>query len=72
MMAELMGEPGMFSSVKWADEAASDLLKGEADLRDINTLLGTLGLFNDTAAGIAALSNAGYDVAKIIEAAFAD
>jgi len=72
MMSELMGEPGMFSSTAWAQAALDDLLKGEADLRDINTLLGTLGLFNDTAAGVAALSNAGYDFAKIIEAAFSE
>ena len=51
-----MDEPGMFSSTAWAQAALDDLLKGEADLRDINTLLGTLGLFNDTAAGIAAMS----------------
>ena len=72
MMAELMGEPGMFSSTAWAQASLDDLLKGEADMRDINTLLGTVGLFNDTAAGVAALSNAGYDFAKIIEAAFSD
>lgn len=72
MMSEIMGEPGMFSSTAWAQASLDDLLKGEADLRDINTLLGTLGLFNDTAAGVAAMSNAGYDFAKIIEAAFSE
>lgn len=72
MASELMGEPGMFSSTAWAQASLDDLLKGEADMRDINTLLGTVGLFNDTAAGVAAMSNAGYDFAKIIEAAFSD
>lgn len=72
MMSEIMGEPGMFSSTAWAQASVVDFMEGDWDLRDVNTLLGTLGLFNDTAAGVAAMSNAGYDFAKIIEAAFSD
>ena len=60
----------MFQGVQWAPTAAKDLATGKGDLRDVNTVLATLGLFNDTAAGVAALSNAGLDFAKLVENLF--
>lgn len=69
-MSLLMGDGNMFQSVQWTGNAAEALLKGEGDLRDVNTVLSTLGLFNDTAAGVAALSNAGLDFAKLVENLF--
>jgi len=66
----LFGEGNMFQGVQWAPTAAKDLATGKGDLRDVNTVLATLGLFNDTAAGVAALSNAGLDFAKLVENLF--
>lgn len=66
----LFGDGNMFQSVKWAPTAVKDIATGKGDLRDVNTVLAALGLFNDTAAGVAALSNAGLDFAKLVEHLF--
>lgn len=67
LASELMGDQGMLSGVAWAWPALKDVASGEADMRDVDTLLSTLGLFNDTAAAVASLSHAGLDAAKVIE-----
>jgi hypothetical protein len=67
LASELMGDQGMLSGVAWAWPALKDIASGEGDMRDVDTLLSTLGLFNDTAAGIASLSHAGLDAAKVLE-----
>ena len=36
-------------------------------MRDVDTALSVLGMFNDTAAGVSALSHAGLDAAKVLE-----
>lgn len=67
LASELMGDQGMLSGVAWAWPALKDVASGEADMRDVDTLLSTLGLFNDTAAAVASLSHAGLDAAKVIQ-----
>jgi hypothetical protein len=67
LASELMGNQGMLSGVAWAWPALKDIASGEGDMRDVDTLLSTMGLFNDTAAGIASLSHAGLDAAKVLE-----
>ncbi len=67
LASELMGDQGMLSGVAWAWPALKDIASGEGDMRDVDTLLSTMGLFNDTAAGIASLSHAGLDAAKVLE-----
>ena len=72
MASELMGEKGMLSGAVWAWPAVKDLASGEGDMRDVNTVLGALGYFNDTAAGVAAMSNAGLDAAKLLTNSISD
>lgn len=67
LASELMGDQGMLSGVAWAWPALKDIASGEGDMRDVDTLLSTLGLFNDTAAAAASLSHAGLDAAKVIQ-----
>jgi hypothetical protein len=66
LASELMGNQGMLSGVAWAWPALKDIASGEGDMRDVDTLLSAAGLFNDTAAGVAALSHAGLDAAKLL------
>jgi len=77
LMAELMGESGIFSGLSWSKAAfnrlAEDDYESETDrLRDIDTLISAAGYFNDTAAGIAALSHVGLDLAKLLENVIVD
>ena len=67
LASELLGDQGMLSGVQWAWPAVKDIASGEGDMRDVDTLLSVLGLFNDTAAGISSLSHAGLDAAKVVE-----
>jgi hypothetical protein len=67
LASELMGDQGMLSGVAWAWPALKDIASGEGDMRDVDTLLSTLGLINDTAAAAASLSHAGLDAAKVIQ-----
>jgi GNAT superfamily N-acetyltransferase len=72
LFSELTGNPGPFSSIRWTPSAMSNLLEGDYDsptdaMRDIETLLSAAGHFNDTAAGVAALSHLGVDFAKLLE-----
>jgi hypothetical protein len=66
LASELMGNQGMLSGVAWAWPALKDIASGEGDMRDVDTLLSAAGLFNDTAAGVAALSHVGLDAAKLL------
>lgn len=66
LASELMGNGGMLSGFVWSKAAATNILEGEGDLRDVDTLLSAAGYFNDTAAGVAALSHAGLDFAKLL------
>lgn len=68
----LMGEGGQLSGAKYAQYAVEDLFDGDADMKDIDTILSVMGYFNDTAAGIAALSHAGYDFAQVLDNAFGE
>ncbi len=67
--SEIMGNPGQLSSIAWSKPALEDIFTGEADMRDVETLFSVAGYFNDNLAGIAALSNLGFDFAKVITAA---
>lgn len=67
LISELTGNGGMFSGAVWAKPALEDLMTGEADAKDIETLLSAAGYFSDTFAGISALSHAGFDFAKVLE-----
>ena len=65
----MMGDGGMLSGFPRAKNAMERF--GDWDdplqmMRDIDTLLSAAGLFNDTAAGIASLSHAGLDAAKLL------
>lgn len=67
LASELSGDSGMLSGAIWAWSALKDIVSGEGDMRDVDTLLSTMGYFNDTAAGIASLSHAGLDFAKVLK-----
>jgi len=69
MASEIMGNPGQLSSIAWSKAALEDVLTGDADMQDVQTLLSVSGYFNDNLAGIGALGNLGFDFAKIIKAA---
>jgi hypothetical protein len=68
----LAGEGGSLSGAKYAQYAIQDVFDGDADMKDVDTILSVLGYFNDTAAGIATLSHAGYDFAQVLENAFGE
>lgn len=60
------------SSFKWTPAAIEDLMEGDNEttvdtMRDIDTILSAAGYFNDTAAGVASLSHAGLDFARLLE-----
>lgn len=63
----MSGDAGMLSSLKWTPAALKDIWEGEADMKDIDTVISAMGLFFEPAAGIATLSHAGLDAAKLIE-----
>lgn len=73
-VSELVGDPGLFSGLAWsmggvkkiATKAMEDDLD-EVTMRDVENALSAAGYFNDTAAGIAGLSHAGFDFAKILQ-----
>lgn len=67
LASELMGDQGMLSGVSWVWPAIKDVASGEVDMRDVDTILSTLGLFNDTAAAVSSLAHAGLDAAKVLE-----
>ena len=69
MASEIMGNPGQLSSIAWSKSALEDVFTGEADMRDVETLLSVAGYFNDNLAGISSLSHLGFDFAKVITAA---
>ena len=68
----LAGEGGSLSGAEYAKQSIKDVFDGKADMKDVDTILSVMGYFNDTAGGIATLSHAGYDFAKVLENAFGD
>lgn len=65
--SELSGDPGLISGVKWATPALKHVAEGKGTMRDVEALLNAAGYFNDTAAGVAALSHLGFDFARVLE-----
>lgn len=68
----LAGEGGSLSGAEYAKQSIKDVFDGKADMKDVDTILSVMGYFNDTAGGIATLSHAGYDFAKVLENAFGE
>ena len=68
----LAGEGGSLSGAEYTKYAIKDVFDGDADMKDVDTILSAMGYFNDTAGGIATLSHAGYDFAKLLENAFSE
>lgn len=65
--SELSGDPGLISGVKWATPALKHVAEGKGTMRDVEALMNAAGYFNDTAAGVAALSHLGFDFARVLE-----
>jgi hypothetical protein len=68
----LAGEGGSLSGAQYTQQSIKDVFDGKADMKDVDTILSAMGYFNDTAGGIATLSHAGYDFAKLLENAFGE
>jgi hypothetical protein len=70
--AMLAGEGGSISGAQYATQSVKDVFTGKMDMKDVDTILSFFGYFNDTIAGIATLSHAGYDFAQVLDNAFGE